>query len=161
MVDHGAMIDSPVFSATLTPHRSLSPRGRRVVIAAVAVLASIPGIVFYAIGAWPVLGFMGLDVLAVWWALSASTRSGQAAEHVMLYRHALEVRRVSPAGTERTERFDPFYVRFEVTRDHEDRITGLELRTRDRSVALGQFLNPADKASFARAFAPALARLRS
>jgi uncharacterized membrane protein len=51
-------------------------------------------------------------------------------------------------------------VRLEVIRDHEDRVTGLALRTRERSVVLGQFLNPADKASFARAFAPALARIR-
>jgi uncharacterized membrane protein len=31
---------------------------------------------------------------------------------------------------------------------------------RGDGVPLGQFLNPADKASFARAFAPALARVK-
>lgn len=154
------MISSPVFSATLTPHRSLSGRGRRFVIATIALLASVPGIVFYALGAWPVVGFMGLDVLAVWWALHASTRSGRAAEHVALYADALEVRRVSPGGAERIERFDPFFVRLDVVRDDGGRVTGLSLRTRERTAPLGQFLNPADKASFARAFGPALARIR-
>ena len=154
------MIDSPIFAASLTPHRSLTPRGRRILIAMVAVLASVPGIVFSRLGAWPVVGFMGLDVLAVWWALSASMRSGKAAEHVALYRDALEVRRVSPDGIERTERFNPFYVRFEVLRDRDDRVNALLLRTRERAVPLGQFLNPADKASFAKAFGPALSRVK-
>ena len=26
------------------------------------------GMVFYVLGAWPVVGFMGLDVALVWWA---------------------------------------------------------------------------------------------
>lgn len=154
------MIDSPVFAATLTPHRSLTRRGQRIVVALLAVLASIPGIVFSRLGAWPVVGFMGLDVLAVYWALAASMRSGRQAEHVALYPDGLEVRRVSAGGTERTERFDPFLVRFEVIRDREGRVTRLALRTRDRTAPLGQFLNPSDKASFAGAFARALARIR-
>jgi uncharacterized membrane protein len=50
----------PLFSAKLTPHRSLGRRGGRVVIALVAVFATIPGIVFFSLGAWPIVGFMGL-----------------------------------------------------------------------------------------------------
>lgn len=103
---------------------------------------------------------MGLDVLLIWWALSASMRSGRKAEHVALYPDALEVRRVSETGAERTERFDPFHVRLEVERDEENRVTALVLRTRNEQVPLGQFLNPADKASFARAFGRALAGVR-
>ena len=64
----------PLFAATLTPHRSLSPRGKRVVIGLVAALALVPGIVFYVAGAWPVVGFMGLDVIAIWVALTVSMR---------------------------------------------------------------------------------------
>jgi uncharacterized membrane protein len=41
----------PLFAATLTPHRSLSPRGKRVVIGLVAALALVPGLVFYVAGA--------------------------------------------------------------------------------------------------------------
>jgi uncharacterized membrane protein len=149
----------PLFSASLTPHRSLTARGRRIVVAAIAIAASIPGITMYALGAWPVVGFMGLDVLAVWWALSASTRSGGRAEHVSLWPDALEVRQVSPAGAETVTRFNPFFTRLVVERDA-DRVTGLLLESRERSLVLGSFLNPSDKASFARAFGAALARAR-
>lgn len=129
------------------------------VIAAIAVSASIPGLTMFAMGAWPVVGFMGLDVLAVWWALSASTRSGRRAEHVALWPDALEVRQVSAAGVETVSRFNPFFTRFVVERDA-DRVTALLLESRGRSLVLGSFLNPADKASFARAFGAALARAR-
>ena len=57
------MTQSPLFAALLTPHRSLSPKGIRWVIAFTCVMASIPGIAFYAMGAWPVVGLLGLDVL--------------------------------------------------------------------------------------------------
>ena len=129
------------------------------VIAALAICASIPGLVMYSIGAWPVVGFMGLDVAAVWWALSASTRSGERAEHVALYPDALEIRQVAPGGAETLFSFNPFFTRLVVERD-DDRVTGLLLQSRERSLALGSFLNPADKASFARAFGAALARAR-
>src|SRR5690606_19701853 len=95
---------------------SLSRRGRRLLIAAVAIGASVPGIVFFALGAWPVVGFMGLDVLAVWWALSASTRAGLAHEQVTLWRDRLEVRQVSASGAETRTDFSPFYARLEVRR---------------------------------------------
>ena len=63
----------PLFAATLTPHRSLTPTGKRVVIGLVAALALVPGFIFYVAGAWPVVGFMGLDVLAIWAALTSGT----------------------------------------------------------------------------------------
>ena len=74
----------PLFAATQTLRRSLTPRGKRVVIALVAALALVPGIIFYVAGAWPVVGFMGLDVLAIWIALTVSMRGGRAYEVVTL-----------------------------------------------------------------------------
>jgi uncharacterized membrane protein len=153
-------MDRPLFSASLTPNHSLSPRGRRMVVATLAVGASIPGLVMFAAGAWPVVGFMGLDVAAVWWALSASMRQSTRSEHVSLWPDSLEVRQVSPEGDERTSRFNPFFVRLQVSRDVVGRVTGLTLTTADTALPIGSFLSPTDKASFARALGAALARAR-
>ena len=49
----------PLFAATLTPHRSLTPGGKRLVIGLVVAMALVPGIIFYLAGAWPVVGFIG------------------------------------------------------------------------------------------------------
>lgn len=150
----------PLFAATLTPHRSLSRRGFRIVTALAAVLASIPGIVFFSLGAWPVVGFMGLDVLLLWWALGASIKDSQRYEEVTLWPDQLELRQVSARGKEQLLRFNPFFVKLVIDRDINERTTALHLRTSDSDIEIGVFLNPDDKASFAKVFGTALKKAR-
>lgn len=119
-------------------------------------MASIPGIFFFAIGAWPIVGLLGLDVLVLWWAMSASLKSGHAFEEVTLWPDALEIRHVTGWGRERQHSFNPFYVRLRVERDYEDRVTKLVLCLRRQELEIGSFLNPDDKASFAKVFGDAL-----
>jgi uncharacterized membrane protein len=150
----------PLFAAKLTPHRSLGRKGFRVIIVMVAVLATIPGIIFFSLGAWPIVGFMVLDVALIWWALSASQRDGKRYEEVTLWPDQLELKQVDGVGKETLSRFNPYFVKLVVDRDFNERTTGLHLRTRDRDVVLGQFLNPDEKSSFAKAFGTALKRAR-
>lgn len=150
----------PLFAAKLTPHRSLGRKGFRAIIVMVAVLATIPGIIFFSLGAWPVVGFMGLDVILIWWALSASQRDGKRYEEVTLWPDQLELKQVDGAGKETMTRFNPYFVKLVIDRDFNERTTGLHLRSRDRDIALGAFLNPDEKSSFAKAFGSALKRAR-
>lgn len=150
----------PIFAATLTPHRSLTRSGLRWVVAILAIGASIPGIIFFSIGTWPIVGFMGLDVLAVWWALSASMRDGRQRETVTLWPDELEVKRVAANGREDLLRFNPHLVRLVIDRDYNERTTALHLRTSEADTVIGAFLNPDDKASFAMAFGTALRKAR-
>jgi uncharacterized membrane protein len=150
----------PLFAAKLTPHRSLGSKGARIVIAVMAVATTIPGIAFFSLGAWPIVGFMGLDVLLVWWALSASMKDGKRFEEVTLWRDQLELRQVDGNGRETLVRFHPRDVKLVVDRDINERTTGLHLRTRDSDIALGAFLELDDKSSFAKAFGTALKRAR-
>lgn len=151
----------PLFAATLTPHRSLTPRGKRVVIALVAALALVPGFVFYVAGAWPVVGFMGLDVLAIWAALTISMRGGRAYEVLTLWPGALELKRVDPKGQEDVLSFEPFNVRFVIDRDFNERVTGLWLKERERKVPLGAFLSTDEKLSLSKVFGAALRKARA
>ena len=151
----------PLFAATLTPQRSLSPRGKRVVIGLVAALALCPGIVFYVAGAWPVVGFMGLDVLAIWIALTVSMRGGKAYEVVTLWPGSLEVKKVDAKGIEDVLTFVPLNVRFVIDRDYNERVIGLWLKERERKVELGAFLSADEKLSFSKAFGTALRRARA
>ncbi len=151
----------PLFAATLTPHRSLSPRGKRVVIGLVAALALVPGIVFYVAGAWPVVGFMGLDVVAIWIALTVSMRGGRAYEVVTLWPGTLEIKKIDAKGAEDVLTFIPFNVRFVIDRDYNERLTGLWLKERDRKIALGAFLSAEEKLSFSKAFGTALKKARA
>ena len=151
----------PLFAATLTPHRSLTPRGKRVVIGLVAALALVPGVVFYFAGAWPVVGFMGLDVLAIWAALTISMRGARAHEVVTLWPGALELKKVDAKGAEEVLSFVPFNVRFVIDRDYNERVTGLWLKERERRIAIGDFLSAEEKLSFSKAFGTALKKARA
>ena len=151
----------PLFSAKLTPHRSLGQRGYRVIIAVVALAATVPAITFYSLGAWPIIGFLGLDVALIAWAMWASLKDGKRYEQVTLWRDQLELKQVDGAGKEMLVRFNPSLVKLVVDRDYNERTTGLHLRTRDRDVVLGAFLNNDEKSSFAKAFGTALKRARS
>lgn len=154
------MTQSPLFAALLTPHRSLSPNGIRWVIAFTAVMASIPGIVFFAMGAWPVVGLMGLDVVLLTWALTASFADKNAFEEITLWPDALDIRSVNKKGRETALSFNPFMVRLSVVRDADDRVTAVKIVTRETEIEIGRFLTPDDKASFAAIFAPALSRAK-
>ena len=151
----------PLFAARLTPNRSLGRRGYRIVIAILAVAVTVPAITFYSMGAWPIAGFMGLDVVLIAWAMRASLNDGKRYELVTLWRDQLELKQVDGQGRETLSRFNPAFVKLVIDRDYNERTTGLHLRTRDRDVVLGAFLNNDEKSSFAKAFGTALRRARN
>lgn len=136
-------------------------KGVRTVVALVAILATIPGIVFFSLGAWPIVGFMGLDVALIWWALVAHQRDGKRYEEVTLWPDQLELKQVDGSGKHVLTRFNPYFVKLVIDRDFNERTTALHLRTRDQDVVIGAFLNQDEKSSFAKAFGTALKRARA
>ena len=53
-----------LFSALLTPHRSLNRTGFLALMIFVSLVSFAAGLAFLLMGAWPVFGFFGLDVIA-------------------------------------------------------------------------------------------------
>lgn len=149
--------DEPFFKALLTPHRSLGRTGFMILIGALLVGWAATGIIFLAHGAWPVFGFFGLDVIAVYVAFRLNYRAARAREEVSVSRTALDIRKVAPSGKSEAHRFNPFWTRFSVARHSEIGITRMAVEARDKSVPIGGFLNPDDRESFATAFSRALA----
>jgi uncharacterized membrane protein len=151
----------PIFSAVLTPHRSLTPRGLFIVMALLGVSSFITGAIFLMAGAWPVPGFMGLDVVLVYFAFRLNNRQARAFEEIAVTREALTVRKVDARGVGQSFGFDPYWTRLEVARKPEWGVTGLWLATKGERLAIGRFLNPDDRESFAAALSAALAKARS
>ncbi|HVB89352.1 MAG TPA: DUF2244 domain-containing protein [Beijerinckiaceae bacterium] len=152
--------EARIFEARLVPHRSLDRRGVFVVLACVGSATSLLSLPFFLMGAWPVIGFMGLDVLALWLALRASFRSARAYEDVRLSALELEVAKVSAAGARREWQFNPLWVRLERIEDEEFGIAELSLASRGRRLVIASFLGPQAKADFARDLSRALAQAR-
>jgi uncharacterized membrane protein len=129
-------------------------------MAIILILAAAPMMFFVARGAWPIVGFVGLDVVLVWWALRSAFRGGKRHEEVTLWPDELEVRLVDAKGQITLTRFNPLFVKLVVDRDINERTTGIHLRTHDEDVKIGEFLAPEEKSSFAKAFGTALRRAR-
>jgi uncharacterized membrane protein len=145
--------------ATLTPHRSLSRQGFVAVMAAIIAVNLAGGIVFAAIGAWPVTGFMGLDVALVWWAFRANFAAARQAERIEITEHELVVEHLAEGRACREHRFVRRWVRVELEEEHDrELIGGLFLASRGIRTEIGRFLAPAERLELARELKSALAR---
>ncbi len=156
-----AKADEPFFNAVLTPHRSMGRRGFGVLMGFLVAFWLGLGSLFLALGAWPIFGFLGLDVLAIWLAFRWNYRAARAHELVSISRLSLDIRKVAPSGRAEDFRFNPFWTRFHVSRHDEIGITGMKVEGEGRTVGIGSFLNPDDRESFATAFGRALATARA
>lgn len=153
--------DRPFFSAVLIPHRSLGRRGYLVLMVAVSLVCFTMSLAFTLMGAWPIAGFVGLDVALVWFAFHVNYRSARAFEEVEVSSTEVLIRKVSPAGRSREYRFNPFWSRLQIEEAEDEGVTRIALLSRGRAVDVGGFLNPEDRTSFASAFRSALATARS
>jgi len=149
----------PLLDAVLVPHRSLSAVGFWLVMAAVSAASFAAGVVFLVIGAWPVLGFLGLDVALVYLAFRASYRGANTHESVRLTPDELTVRRMLPSGQSRVWTFQPYWVRLSLD-DPPSHASQLTIASHGRSVVVGSFLAPGERVQFADALRVALARCR-
>lgn len=152
--------DAPIFKARLRPHRSLTRGQFRLLLALVAAVGCIASLPFVLLGAWPVAGFFGLDILLVYAAFSASFRSARAYEDVVLTSLELQLAKVSARGVRAEWRFNPSWVRLE-RHDHEEFGTQrLDLVSRGDRVEFAGFLGPSAKAAVADSLSAALQRAR-
>ncbi|QEL24443.1 DUF2244 domain-containing protein [Bosea sp. F3-2] len=150
----------PVFDATITPHRSLGQNGFRIVMTLVSLASVISSIPFVVLGAWPVAGFFGLDVLALFIAFHVNFRHARAFERIVVTPLEIFLRKVSHRGREAIWRFNPAWTRLERQTDEDYGLLGLTLVSRGQSVAVATALSPQERAGFADALGTALARAR-
>jgi len=149
-----------LFSALLTPHRSLNRTGFLVVMALVSVVSFAAGLAFLLMGAWPVLGFFGLDVLAIYWAFRINFRRAKASEEIRVTPSELRLRRISHRGHVMEFVLNPLWVQLDRKTHPEYGVEKLYLVSKGRRVAIGSFLSPDEKASFANALLAALQAAR-
>jgi uncharacterized membrane protein len=145
-----------LFSALLTPHRSLSRIGFLLLMGFVVLVSFIAGLVFLSMGAWPVFGFFGLDALAIYWAFKVNFHRAAAYEEIAVTPSALHVRRVTHLGAVSEWTFNPLWVRLDIEADEEFGVERLSLVSHGRSLGIASFLGPDEKHSFAKALEAAL-----
>ena len=147
--------DPSRFSAVLTPHRSLGPKGFMVLMGAVCLVSFGTGLFFYLLGAWPVIGFMGLDVALIYAAFRLNFRALRLYETVDLTEDALTVTRVAPSGQSQSWSFNPYWVRLSV-KPRIGRSSELSIASHGKRLVFASFLTDEEREDFASALSSAL-----
>jgi len=151
---------APIFQAVIVPHRSLSRRGLRILLGVIALACTINGAVFVKVGAWPVGGFTGAELLLAALLLRLNVTSARASEMLLLTADALRIVRTDPKGRRQERVLSPAWltVQFE---ERPGRVSGLWLGTRGAREEIGRSLGEAAKSDLAFALEDALHRWRN
>lgn len=147
------------FRAVLVPHRSLGRKGFLIFMGVVSGLSFFTGLAFYMLGAWPVIGFLGLDIFLIYIAFRLNYHAARIYETVHLTDKELRVTRVYPSGRADSWTFNPYWARLELVED-ETGSNRLSVRSHGRELRFGSFLTDDEKRSFAEALRTALHDLR-
>ena len=119
MYNRGDPAADRIYTTRLTPYRSMTPRAIRRFIIGFCCLNLVLSTPFFIMGAWPVVGFMGLDVLALYIAFKINFRSADAYETVEVTALELVLAKVTARGQREVWRFNPAWVRLEQDIDDE------------------------------------------
>jgi uncharacterized membrane protein len=152
--------DPADFRVVLRPHRSLGPRGFLILMIGVGLVSFVAGVAFLLIGAWPVFGFFGLDVLLVYVAFRLNYRSGRQHERLELTPDILKITHVQPSGRSRTIAMNPYWVRVQLQEGADGR-TDLRLASHGRELPIGRFLTDDERRHLAVSLRGALQVVRA
>ncbi len=153
------MTDAPLpavhFATSLSPHRSLSGEGFRFVMLGAVAANVVIGLPLFLMGAWPVFGFMGLDIFLLWWLFKRSYLDARRSETLLLTDRELVVVRVAPDGEREELRLDAYWLKVEATEER------LVVTSRGNRAVIGRFLGPDERLRVADRLKAAIAEMRA
>jgi uncharacterized membrane protein len=147
------------FDAVLRPNPPMGPRALLLVLIAVGAINFLFGLVFVLRGAWPIMPFMGADVLLLAFAFRTSRRAARASERVTLTMSELHITRQPVKGPASEVSLNPYWVRVSLEEDVEP-ARKLTLWSHGKAIVLGSFLAPQQRAMLADALKSALRAAR-
>ena len=150
-------MDKPIFSITISPHRSLSPFGFAILLGVVAAMNLAVGFLFWYLGAWPVVGFMGVDVALIYLAFRWSYRQTRRHEDLLVTASDLQLSRFAENRLIERISFPRGFVHVGIEHDHDGELVGrLYLRSRGHAHEIASFLGGHERLALAEALNRAL-----
>jgi uncharacterized membrane protein len=131
-----------------------------VLMGALCLVSFGTGLLFFMLGAWPVMGFMGLDVALVYVAFRLNFRALRLYETVDLTQDALTVTRIAPSGRSQSWSFNPYWVRLNL-QPRLGRSSELSIASHGKRVVIASFLTDEEREDFASVLSSALSSARS
>ena len=129
---------------TVLPYRSLTKKGFRNLMFIVSLIFFLVGVFFWHIGAWPVFGFLGLDVLLLYYAFKINYKSGEIFETIKIIHEKFSITRSFPSGKKQVWNLETYWTKVEILNPAQNQ-HNLIVKSKDKVVLLGSFLNLNDK----------------
>jgi len=152
--------ETKLFVARLSPHRALTRKHFYLLMMAFSATSFISTLPFVLLGAWPIAGFMGLDVLLFYLAFRSNFRAARAHEDICLTYFELLIAKVSAKGKRAEWRFNPVWVRIDREEHAEFGTQSVALVAQGRRLEIAGFLGPDEKAALAGKLSRALAEAK-
>ena len=137
-------MDKIYLDLTILPYRSLSKKGFRNLMFCVAFIFFFIFAYFWYLGAWPVFGFIGLDVWLLYYAFKINYRSGEIFETLKIEKEKFLITRNFPSGKQQSWNLEPYWASVELNSQKRNE-ENLILKSKDKIVLVGSFLNYNDK----------------
>jgi uncharacterized membrane protein len=152
--------DRLIFRAVVKPHRSLSRRGVLWVIAGMVAASLTVSSLMFLLGAWPVIGFNGADILLAVFLMWLNMRAARAREIITLSEGSLTVMRMDVHGRRENFSLAPYWLNVALE-ERAGTVPKLLFSTRGRSYEVARQLGEAEKRDLAAALTRALHRCRN
>ena len=146
--------------AVLTPNNSLSDRAFMVIMAGIAGVSFLTGLMFLAVGAVPVIGFFGLDVLVFYLAFRWHRKRNREETRVVITADEVRLHHRDGKGREKEAGFPAAFARVELD-EPVGPTSWLRIEHGQIAYVIGRFLTPKERKSLAAAIRTALKRARS
>lgn len=146
--------------AVLTPNSSLSPRAFMIIMSAFGTASFICGLAFFSMGALPVVGFFGLDVLLVYAAFKWTFKQQTESTRVTVTSERLRMHHTKPNGEVKSVSLPTAFVRIEL----DEAVTPnswLRIEYGQKAFIIGRFLTLSERKSLAEALKQAILSARS
>ena len=158
--DIAAVPSAPtLFEAVIVPHRSLPPSGLRALLVVLGGLSCFTMTILWLLGAWPVIGFSGVEIAVVIALIRMHARSTRAGELLLLSDRALRIVRTDARGRRQERVLEPGWLQV-LLQERRGRVPALLLVARDTREEIGASLGEPQKRELAQSLAAALHRLR-
>ncbi len=148
-----------LFQAIIVPHRSLSRRSLRRLLVAICAMCGTSAAVFVWLGAWPVGGFTGLELLLAAFLFRLNAHGVRETELIVLTGSGLRITRTDRTGQKRERTLSPAWLTLSIE-ERAGRVPGLIITARDIRIEIARSLCEDEKRDLAQALNAALHDLR-
>ena len=129
-------------------NQSLTTRGLYILMFFITIPASYIGISFYVLGAWPVLGFMGFEILLIYIAFKILFYKNKFYEHIILDNEKLNILFKKKNKIIKKIELEPTWVQVKIEKIYENEDT-LIVSSHGKKIILANYLIPEERLKLA------------